>query len=121
MGCGGSAIPPRRREGGGEGQFIHTYFPRHNSPVIVDIFTHAVAILVVLYATGNPVLIAFGVLGGVIIDTDMAWVAIARSDPSLYLFHHAGFSHSFFGATVLSAIAFGTTIALASALLSGFS
>jgi inner membrane protein len=81
----------------------------------VDIFNHAVAILLVLYASGNPVLIPFGILGAVIIDTDMASSFIARRNPSLYLLHHAGFSHSIFGATVLSAFAFGTTIALASA------
>jgi len=80
----------------------------------MDIFTHAVAILMVLFATGNAVFIPFGVLGAVIIDIDMAWFFVAR-DPSLYLLHHAGFSHSFFGATVLSAIAFATTLGLASA------
>ena len=80
----------------------------------MDIFTHAVAILVILYASGNPSLIPFGVLGAVIIDTDMAWSFIARRNPSLFLLHHAGFSHSFLGATVLSGIAFGTTIAMAS-------
>jgi inner membrane protein len=81
----------------------------------VDIFTHAVAILVILYASGNAVLIPFGVLGAVIIDIDMAFFFIARRNPSLYILHHAGFSHSIFGATVLSAIAFGVTLALASA------
>jgi len=80
----------------------------------MDIFTHSVAILMILFATGNAVFIPFGVLGAVIIDIDMAWFFIAR-DPSFYLLHHAGFSHSFFGATVLSAIAFATTLALASA------
>ena len=74
----------------------------------MDIFTHAVAILMILSASGNAVLIPFGVLGAVIIDIDMAWFFIART-PSLYLFHHAGFSHSFFGASALSGIAFGTT------------
>jgi hypothetical protein len=34
----------------------------------MDIFTHAVAILVNLYATANAVFIPFGVLGAVIID-----------------------------------------------------
>ena len=81
----------------------------------MDIFTHAVAILVILFATGNTVLIPFGVLGAVIVDIDMAWFFIARRNPSLYLLHHAGFSHSFFGAVVLSAIAFGTTLVLSSA------
>ena len=80
----------------------------------MDIFTHAVAILAFLFATGNAELIPFGVLGAVIIDIDMAWFFIARN-PSFYLLHHAGFSHSFFGATVLSAMAFATTLALASA------
>jgi inner membrane protein len=81
----------------------------------MDIFTHAVAILVILFATGNAVFIPFGVLGAVVIDIDMAWFFIARRNPSLYLLHHAGFSHSFFGATVLSAIAFVTMLGLASA------
>jgi inner membrane protein len=81
----------------------------------VDIFTHAVAILLVLYASGNAVLMPFGVLGAVIIDIDMAWFFIARRNPSLYLLHHAGFSHSFFGATVLSGIAFGITLLLSTA------
>jgi len=80
----------------------------------MDIFTHAAAILMVLYVAGHPLLIPFGVLGAVIIDIDMAWFFIAR-EPSLYLLHHAGFSHSFFGATVLSAIAFVTTFVLSSA------
>lgn len=81
----------------------------------MDIFTHAVAILVILFATGNAVFIPSGVIGAVIIDIDMTWFFIARRNPSLYLLHHAGFSHSFFGAMVLSAIAFMTTLALASA------
>jgi inner membrane protein len=81
----------------------------------VDIFTHAVAIMVILFGTGNAMFIPFGVLGAVIIDIDMAWFFIANRNPSLYLLHHAGFSHSFFGATILSAIAFGTTLALSSA------
>jgi inner membrane protein len=84
-------------------------------PDPVDIFTHAVAILVILYASGNAILIPFGVLGAVIIDTDMAFFFIARRNPSLYILHHAGFSHSIFGATVLSSIAFVTTLALISA------
>ena len=80
----------------------------------MDIFTHAVAILMILFATGNAVLIPFGVLGAVIIDINMAWFFIARN-PSFYLLHHGGFSHSFFGATVLSATAFAATLTLASA------
>ncbi len=78
----------------------------------MDIFTHAVAIAVILSATGNPVLIPFGVLGAVIIDIDMAYFVIARRDPSLYLLFHGGFNHSFFGATILSFIAFGVTLIL---------
>jgi inner membrane protein len=81
----------------------------------VDIFTHAVAILVILFATGNAVFIPFGVLGAVIIDIDMAFFFIARRDPSLFLLHHGGFTHSFVGATILSAIAFGAALLIASA------
>jgi inner membrane protein len=85
----------------------------------MDIFTHAVAIAVILSATGNPVLIPFGVLGAVIIDIDMAYSVIARTDPSLYLLFHGGFNHSFFGATILSFITFGITLILsASGLIS---
>ena len=80
----------------------------------MDIFTHAAAILVILYASGNAALIPFGILGAVIIDTDMAWFFPAR-EPSLYLLHHAGFSHSLSGATVLPAIAFATAVVLSSA------
>jgi inner membrane protein len=81
----------------------------------VDIFTHSVAILVILFATGNAVFIPFGVLGAVIIDIDMAFFFIARRNPSLFLLHHGGFTHSFFGATILSAIAFGAALVIASA------
>ncbi len=78
----------------------------------MDIFTHAVAISMFLYATGYTVFIPFGVLGAVIIDIDMAFFFLPRKYPSLYLLHHAGFSHSFFGATILSVIAFLTSLAL---------
>jgi len=78
----------------------------------MDIFTHAVAITVLLFATGNAALIPFGVLGAVIIDIDMAYSIIARRDPSLYLIFHGGFNHSFFGATILSFIALGVTLIL---------
>ncbi|MDD1708061.1 MAG: metal-dependent hydrolase [Methanoregulaceae archaeon] len=47
-----------------------------------------------------------------IIDIDMAYSFIARRDPSLYLLFHGGFNHSFFGATILSFIAFGITLIL---------
>jgi inner membrane protein len=81
----------------------------------MDIFTHAVAILVIFVASGNAGFIPFGVLGAVIIDIDMAFFFIPRRNPSLFILHHGGFSHSLFGATVLSAIAFGTTLVLSSA------
>jgi inner membrane protein len=81
----------------------------------MDIFTHAVAILLILFATGNAGFIPFGVLGAVIIDIDMAYSFISRRNPSLFLLFHGGFSHSIFGATILSAIAFGTTLILSSA------
>jgi inner membrane protein len=81
----------------------------------MDIFTHAVVIMVILFATGNAAFIPFGVLGAVIIDIDMAYSLISRRVPSLYLLYHGGFSHSIAGATILSAIAFGTTLALSSA------
>jgi inner membrane protein len=81
----------------------------------MDIFTHAVAILVILFAKGNAAFIPFGVLGAVIIDIDMAYAFIPRRFPSLYLLHHGGFTHSIFGATILSGIAFGTALVLSSA------
>ena len=81
----------------------------------MDIFTHAVAITVLLFATGNAVLVPFGVLGAVIIDIDMAYSLIARRNPSLYLLYHGGINHSIFGGTVLSVVAFGAMLVLSSA------
>ncbi|MDD1660009.1 MAG: metal-dependent hydrolase [Methanomicrobiales archaeon] len=81
----------------------------------MDIFTHAVAILVILFATGNAGFIPFGVLGAVILDIDMAYSFISRRNPSLYLLFHGGFTHSVVGATILSAIAFGAILVLSSA------
>jgi inner membrane protein len=78
----------------------------------MDIFTHAVAILVILFATGNAVFIPFGVLGAMIIDIDMAYHSIARRSPSLYLLYHGGFTHSIAGAAFLSTIAFFITLML---------
>jgi inner membrane protein len=78
----------------------------------MDIFTHAVAILAILFATGNAVFIPFGVLGAVIIDIDMAYHFIARRSPPLYLLNHGGFTHSIAGAAILSTIAFFTTLVL---------
>ncbi len=81
----------------------------------MDIFTHAVAITVLLFATGNAALIPFGVLGAVIIDIDMAYSLIARRNPSLYLLYHGGINHSIFGGTVLSVVAYGAMLVLSSA------
>ena len=81
----------------------------------MDIFTHAVAILVILFATGNAGFIPFGVLGAVIIDIDMAFFFIPRCNPSLYLLHHGGFSHSIAGAAILGIIAFGAALGLSPA------
>jgi inner membrane protein len=81
----------------------------------MDIFTHAVAILAILSATGHPLLVPFGVLGAIIIDIDMAYAFIPRRFPSLYLLHHGGFAHSITGATFLSAVAFGAAVFLSSA------
>lgn len=80
----------------------------------MDIFTHAVAIMAILFATGNAVLIPFGVVGAVIIDIDMAYSGIARRNPSRYLLYHGGINHSIFGGTILSFIAFGALLALSS-------
>ncbi|MDD1657166.1 MAG: metal-dependent hydrolase [Methanomicrobiales archaeon] len=81
----------------------------------MDIFTHAVAILVILYTTGNAAFIPFGIIGAVIIDIDMAYAFIPRRVPSLYLLHHGGFTHSVSGATFLSAVALGAALALSGA------
>ena len=81
----------------------------------MDIFTHAAAITILLYASGNAALIPFGILGAVIIDIDMAYSGIARRNTSLFLFLHGGVNHSIVGATVLSAAALGITVLLSSA------
>ncbi|MDD1653420.1 MAG: metal-dependent hydrolase [Methanomicrobiales archaeon] len=83
----------------------------------MDIFTHAVAILAILTATGNPLFIPCGVLGAIIIDIDMAYAFIPRRFPSLYLLHHGGFAHSISGATFLSAVAFCAALVLSRARL----
>jgi inner membrane protein len=78
----------------------------------MDIFTHAVAIMIILFATGNTAFIPFGVLGAVIIDIDMAYSFIARRNPSLFLLFHGGINHSIIGSTIISVIAFGVTLVL---------
>jgi len=80
----------------------------------MDIFTHVVAISLLLFTTGNSSLIPFGILGAVIIDIDVAYFFIARRKPSLYLLYHGGINHSFFGAAILSVIGFGILLALSS-------
>ncbi|MDD1711306.1 MAG: metal-dependent hydrolase [Methanoregulaceae archaeon] len=80
----------------------------------MDMFTHAVAISLILFATGNSSLIPFGVLGAVIIDIDVAYFFIARRNPSLYLLYHGGINHSIFGAALLSVIGSGVVLALSS-------
>jgi len=81
----------------------------------MDIFTHAAAITILLYASGNVALIPFGILGAVIIDIDMAYSVIARRNTSLFLFFHGGINHSIVGATILSAVMLGITFLLSSA------
>ena len=75
------------------------------NPVVVDFFTHALTAALLAYAIGVPQLAPFVVLGAVIADTDILFGWISDTYPSQYLFIHGGISHSFFGAVMLSVIA----------------
>jgi inner membrane protein len=88
---------------------LHRSIPLYRIDVnvwIVDALTHALAIVIILAAAGTaPPLIAFAVVGTVIIDTDILFGAISDRDPELYALTHGGAAHSLCGAVVMSVLA----------------
>jgi inner membrane protein len=69
----------------------------------VDSVTHAFFIAAILVYLGHPELILFGVMGAVMIDSDILYSKISDRSPSLYVFTHGGFTHSLAGALVIGA------------------
>jgi inner membrane protein len=78
----------------------------------MDIFSHIFAVIILLFAAGYTVFIPFGVLGAVILDIDVVFQYFSDSHPSLYIFTHGGFTHSIFGAAIMSVIAFLVIVSL---------
>jgi inner membrane protein len=69
---------------------------------LVDSLTHALAIAIPLVLLGRPDLALYGVLGAVLIDVDVIFSRFSSRDPRLYIFTHGGFTHSFFGALLVT-------------------
>jgi inner membrane protein len=78
----------------------------------MDIFSHIFALIILLFAAGYSEFIPFGVLGAVILDIDVVFKYFSDSHPSLYIFTHGGFTHSIFGAAIMSVIAFLVIVSL---------
>lgn len=78
----------------------------------MDIFSHIFSVILVLFAAGYTAFIPFGVLGAVILDLDMVFRYFSDSHPSLYIFNHGGFTHSMFGAAIMSVIGFFGVVSL---------
>jgi inner membrane protein len=68
----------------------------------VDSVTHAFFVAAILAFLGRPDLILFGVMGAVMIDSDILYSKISDRCPSLYVFTHGGFTHSLAGALVVA-------------------
>ncbi|MBP1929920.1 inner membrane protein [Methanolinea mesophila] len=66
----------------------------------MDSVTHAFFVAAVLAYLGHPELILFGVMGAVLMDSDILYSRISDHFPSLYVFTHGGFTHSLAGALV---------------------
>jgi inner membrane protein len=69
----------------------------------VDSVTHAFFTTAILVYLGHTELILFGVMGAVMIDSDILYSKISDRSPSLYVFTHGGFTHSLAGALVVGA------------------
>ncbi len=69
----------------------------------MDSVTHAFFAAAILTFLGRPDLILFGVIGAVMIDSDILYSKISDRAPSLYVFTHGGFTHSLAGALVVGA------------------
>ena len=68
----------------------------------MDSLTHALIIAIPLSLIGHPDLAVYGIMGAVLIDVDVLFGVLRIKDPGLYIFTHGGFTHSFFGALVVT-------------------
>lgn len=84
----------------------------------MDSLTHALLIAIPLSLIGRPDLAIYGIMGAVLIDVDVFFGLFSGRDPRLYIFTHGGFTHSFFGAFVVTlfaaALAYPLSLALPS-------
>lgn len=68
----------------------------------MDSLTHALIIAIPLSLIGRPDLAIYGITGAVLIDVDVLLGLFPDRDPRLYIYTHGGFTHSFFGAFVVT-------------------
>ncbi len=68
----------------------------------MDSLTHALVIAIPLSLLGRADLAIYGIMGAVLIDVDVTFGLFSGRDPRLYIFTHGGFTHSFFGAFVVT-------------------
>lgn len=83
----------------------------------MDSVTHAFFVAGILTFLGRPDLILFGVMGAVMIDSDILYSKISDRSPSLYVFTHGGFTHSLAGALVVAGATSAGILMIASARL----
>jgi inner membrane protein len=72
----------------------------------VDSITHALLVAAFLTITGAPEFLLFGIIGAVVLDTDILFNLFLRDHPSLYVFSHGGAAHSITGAIGMAFIAY---------------
>ncbi len=82
----------------------------------MDSLTHALLIAIPLSLIGHPDLAIYGIMGAVLIDVDVLFGPFSSRDPRLYIFTHGGFTHSFFGAFVVTLLSTGLAYPLSLAL-----
>jgi inner membrane protein len=59
-----------------------------------------------LTLAGQQEFIIFGVIGAVILDTDILFTFVSRKRPGLYLYIHGGAAHSILGSAIMAACAY---------------
>jgi len=72
----------------------------------MDSITHALLVAALLTATGENAFIIFGIVGAVILDTDILFSFLSRNNPSRYIWIHGGAAHSIPGACFMACIAY---------------
>jgi hypothetical protein len=68
--------------------------------------SHVIGIIMVLFAEAYAAFIPFTTLEAVILDLDMVFTYCSDSHPCINFFPHGGFTHSMFGAAIISIIGF---------------